>query len=140
MGRGQWNVLTQFECCQPLPAPPQARQDLRHLSPTPHLSYFDLPPVAVSVANSYSAIENPALLWAVTCWTSRGKTIDQADTHTHFRDQANRNDLYECFGYTFRLYQVAGARSSTTKLPPGFTLLETKVHSFCFFGLYSTTK
>lgn len=55
------------------------------------------PPVAVNVANSYSAMEKPALLWAVT----------------------------------FRLYQVAGFRSSTTKLPPGFTLFDTTLQS-CF--------
>merc|ERR1719308_185722 len=65
-----------------------------------------VPPVEVRVANSYSAIEKPALLWAVT----------------------------------LRLYQVAGFRSRTTKFPPGLTLLDTRVHSFWFLGLYSTTK
>lgn len=54
-----------------------------------------LPPVMVSVANSYSATVNPALLWAVI----------------------------------LRLYQVAGSRSNTTKLPPGLTLFEIWFHS-----------
>lgn len=49
-----------------------------------------LPPVAVKVANSYSATVKPALLCAVTR----------------------------------KLYQVAGSKSNTTKLPPGLTLFD----------------
>lgn len=54
-----------------------------------------LPPVMVSVANSYSTTVNPALLCAVI----------------------------------LKLYQVAGSKSNTTKLPPGLTLFEIWFHS-----------
>lgn len=54
-----------------------------------------VPPLSVKVANSYSAVVEPALLWATT----------------------------------FKRYHVAGARSKTTKFPPGWTLLLTITHS-----------
>ncbi len=44
---------------------------------------------------------------------------------------ATENPALLC-AVTLRLYQVAGFRSRTTKLPPALTLLDTKVQSWWF--------